>query len=125
MAKPEDRLIHDLLELHRALLELTKRSYEQEHGAVGGAGELLQLVIGHETFAWLRPLSRLMVDLDDRDALAAAGGARPLAQQVWAPGTVFQQVFADVAREAPHVVPLHEAVQRAIDALPEAPRATA
>jgi uncharacterized damage-inducible protein DinB len=41
-----------LLRLHKALLDDERLAYERIYGQVTG-GELLQLVINHEQFAWL------------------------------------------------------------------------
>jgi len=54
-----------LLRLHKALLEAERASYERGRGAVGGSGEFLQLVINDPWFAWLRPVSELVVHMDE------------------------------------------------------------
>lgn len=53
-----------LLSLHKLLLNTERRTYEQMRGQVSG-GELLQLVINHDQFAWLHRLSELIVQIDD------------------------------------------------------------
>ncbi|MBW4472697.1 MAG: hypothetical protein KME45_20325 [Stenomitos rutilans HA7619-LM2] len=53
-----------LLRLHKLLLEMERRSYEQAQGKVS-KGQLLQLVIGHEQFAWLHQISELIVQIDE------------------------------------------------------------
>lgn len=53
-----------LLRLHRVLLDIERNAYEQVRGRVS-SGELLQLVIDHEQFAWLHRLSELVVQIDD------------------------------------------------------------
>ncbi len=52
-----------LLRLHKLLLETERNSYEQVRGQVS-RGELLQLVINHDQFAWLHRLSELVVYID-------------------------------------------------------------
>lgn len=52
-----------LLHLHHQLLDTERRTYEQVRGQVS-KGELLQLAITHEQFAWLRQLSGLIVRID-------------------------------------------------------------
>lgn len=59
-----DRLVAALRELHSSLINTSKRDYESEHGPIGGAGNLLHLLMHDAAFAWLRPLSQLMADLD-------------------------------------------------------------
>lgn len=77
-----------LLRLHKTLLEAERASYERGRGSVGGGGEFLQLVINDPWFAWLRPVSELVVHMDELlepaqeategEALAALGQAAAL-----------------------------------------------
>ena len=53
-----------LLRLHKILLDDERARYERTHGQVT-SGELLQLVIGHEQFAWLHAISELVVRIDE------------------------------------------------------------
>ena len=53
-----------LLHLHKLLLETERIRYEQMRGRVS-KGELLQLVINHDQFAWLHHLSELIVQIDE------------------------------------------------------------
>jgi hypothetical protein len=53
-----------LLHLHKTLLELERQDYEKIFGRVN-TGELLQLVINHTQFAWLRMISALVVEIDE------------------------------------------------------------
>src|SRR5215813_13278376 len=53
-----------LLHLHKTLLETERREYEKRFGRVT-TGELLQLVINHSQFAWLRMISALVVEIDE------------------------------------------------------------
>ena len=82
------RLTDALRALHRALIERARRDYENERLETVGAGRLLQLLAGDPYFAWLRPLSELMVDLDMvRDAGPAlmdelASAIRPAIEHV-------------------------------------------
>lgn len=57
-------LRNKLLRLHQVLLETERITYEQVHGRVS-SGELLQLVIAHEQFAWLHRISELVVQIDE------------------------------------------------------------
>ncbi len=54
-----------LLALHKALLNSERNAYEQFHGPIQSPGEFLQLVVGHEWFAWLRPMSQFIVEMDE------------------------------------------------------------
>ncbi len=53
-----------LLDLHKILLETERTTYEQVRGRVS-RGELLQLLISDEQFAWLRNISMLVVEIDE------------------------------------------------------------
>lgn len=54
----------NLLRLHKVLLDMERNTYEQVRGKVS-RGELLQLVIDHDQFAWLHRLSELIVQIDE------------------------------------------------------------
>jgi hypothetical protein len=54
-----------LLRLHKMLLDSDRAAYERAYGRVESSGEWLQLVLGHEHFAWLRPFSGLIVRIDE------------------------------------------------------------
>ena len=57
-------LRNKLLHLHQVLLETERIVYEQVRGRVS-RGELLQLLIEHEQFAWLHRISELVVQIDE------------------------------------------------------------
>jgi hypothetical protein len=54
-----------LLKLHKTLLDSERASYEQQHGQIQSHNEFFQLVIGHEWFNWLRPISQYIVQIDE------------------------------------------------------------
>lgn len=58
------RLHQALLNLHKALLDVESANYEKANGPVS-RGMLLQLVMNHEQFAWLRAFSMLIVRIDE------------------------------------------------------------
>ncbi len=53
-----------LLDLHGAILQVERGAYEREHGRVG-AHELLRLLTEHQFFGWFRPLSEMVVQIDE------------------------------------------------------------
>ncbi len=69
MKDSERRLLTDLrralLPLHKTLLEWERKIYEREHGRKMGAGELLQIIMTAPQFAWLRPISEVIVRIDE------------------------------------------------------------
>ncbi len=60
-----EALRRPLLRLHKALLDAERIGYERDHGRIQNGGALLQLVIGDPWFAWLRPMSGLIVLIDE------------------------------------------------------------
>jgi hypothetical protein len=80
----ELRLI--LLNLHKALLDSERTSYEISHGLIGPPSAFLQLLINDPSFQWLRPITTLIVQIDE--TLAAK---RPPATE-----HDFQQLISDM-----------------------------
>lgn len=80
-------LRHGLVRLHKALVDSERVEYERINGRLS-AGELLQRIINDPFFAWLRPVSELVVRIDelldadeppgDDEARAVRGAARAL-----------------------------------------------
>jgi hypothetical protein len=54
-----------LLALHKALIDSERTAYEITHGPIGSAGAFLQLLINDNRFAWLRPITTLLVQIDE------------------------------------------------------------
>ena len=72
-----------LLHLHKTLLEMERRDFERDFGRLT-SGELLQLVINHAQFAWLRLISALVVEIDEMlngDEPATMNGFQELLSQ--------------------------------------------
>ena len=53
-----------LLRLHKTVMERERINFERVSGRVS-SGELLQLVINHPQFAWLRMISALVTQIDE------------------------------------------------------------
>jgi hypothetical protein len=53
-----------LLHLHKTLLDWERTAYERIHGRVS-SHDLLQAILNDPQFAWLRPLSELIVRIDE------------------------------------------------------------
>lgn len=74
-----------LLELHKALVDSERIGYEATVGPIASPHHFLRLLSGDPWFAWLQPLSRLIVTLDevlDRRIPPTPGEAAHLLQQV-------------------------------------------
>ncbi|WOD37719.1 hypothetical protein [Nodosilinea sp. E11] len=54
-----------LLKAHKILMDAEKDRYEANHGAIANKGDYLRLVLSHEQFSWLRPISQLIVQMDE------------------------------------------------------------
>ncbi|MBE9032882.1 hypothetical protein IQ266_24400 [filamentous cyanobacterium LEGE 11480] len=54
-----------LLRLHKALLDAEKITYEQANGRIANNMEFFGLVLNHEWFQWLRPMSGLIAEVDE------------------------------------------------------------
>jgi hypothetical protein len=113
-----------LLRLHKALLGAERENYERAHGQATG-GELLQLVINHEQFAWLRPVSELIVrmdeilDADEPASVDEAGAVLAAVAALLAPseaGGGFGQKYFTAIQRSPDVVLAHREVMRIIPA---------
>ena len=57
-------LRNKFLRLHQMLLDTERITYEQVRGRIS-SGELLQLVIDHEQFAWLHRICDLVMQIDE------------------------------------------------------------
>ena len=115
-----DQLRHALLRLHKALLDDERVSYERVYGRIPTNGEFLQLVLSHAWFAWLRPLSQLVAQLDecvDEDASSDASDTTVLIASVRTlltpseEGTGFGKHYYDALQRAPDVGLAHAAVR--------------
>jgi len=66
---------NQLLDVHKAVIDAERVTYEREHGRIPSPGAFLQLVMSDQWFAWLEPMTSLMVEIDETLA------ARDLADQ--------------------------------------------
>jgi hypothetical protein len=55
-----------LLQLHKALMEGARLSYESNYGPILSRGDYFRLVIDNDWFQWLRPFSQFIVRIDER-----------------------------------------------------------
>lgn len=113
-----------LRELHRVLLHVARGNYERDHGPIPNPAHFLQLLTGDEYFAWLRPLSTLMADIDHIGGLDAgsrnevAKCVRAAVEGLIAPaGQARTEVFAanylPLLAHQPEVVMAHAQVRQA------------
>ena len=112
-------LRHSLLELHRTIVAAERAAYERRAGQVNSAA-FLRVLIEDETYGWLRPLSALIVRIDEDDEEPAAGaqaeilaGTRALVRPDVA-GNPFQQRYARLVDENPDVAYAHGTLMQAL-----------
>jgi len=60
-----DRLAAAMRTLHKALIDQTQREYERAHGKITSPYTLFALVTNDPAFAWLQPMTRLIVEMED------------------------------------------------------------
>jgi hypothetical protein len=58
-------LRHALLKLHKTLVDSERVGYEKTIGKIQSPNHFLQLLTGDPWFAWLHPLSQLIVAMDE------------------------------------------------------------
>ncbi len=100
MATSEQRLRSvraPLLKLHKALLDAERIGYEKQLGRIENPGAFLQLLMNDPWFAWLRPLSGLIVLIDEH---LEAGTEPPKTTAEELLGQV--RAFVQPAASAPH-----------------------
>ena len=113
-----------LTRLHKTLLDSERIGYEQTFGSVGSTGEFLQLVIQDPWFAWLRPISELIVLIDqtlDDEAPVTTEAANALLKTARTlliateTGHGFSKHYFDALQRDPDVVLAHAGVARALN----------
>jgi hypothetical protein len=105
-----------LLALHKVLLDFERIRYERTHGRVETTGSFLQLAIHDPQFAWLRPISELVVQIDELlvseepgaevDADTVMNQARKLLRAD-ENGDDFQRQYHRALQDSPEVVMAH------------------
>lgn len=102
-----------LLHLHKTLIDWQRADYEQVHGTMG-ATHILNVIFNDEAFAWLRPMSGLIVAIDE--ALAAkppeSPAVSPLVTQARAlatpvPGSAYATRYHAALQALPEAVLAH------------------
>ena len=126
------RLSQALTGLHRSLIQHARRDYERDHGPISSPAQFLRLLTNDRFFAWLRPLSELIVNIDEAgefdegakekvsaavrtsvEQLIAAPNADPLSEE-------FTRCYWPLVSEDPEITMAHAGVKQAISAWPRA-----
>jgi hypothetical protein len=121
-----------ILRLHKTLVESERVTYEKIVGAIQSPNRFLQLLIDDPWFAWLQPLSQLIVAMDEaQDAREPAtdADAKALIQQAKLllvaseEGEGFSRHYFDALQRDPDVVLAHaEAAKLLNDKKPARPK---
>jgi hypothetical protein len=107
-----------LLQLHKTLLDWERAAYEKIHGRTS-SGELLRVIVSDPQFAWLRPVSELIVRIDasleaeESDQVIDVDAIVTQARTLVAPdesGTPYAQRYHAALQEYPDAVLAHRAV---------------
>ena len=111
-----------LLHVHRALLEAERIRYERMNGRIENSGTLLQIIMNDPWFVWLRPMSALIVEIDqwlDGDEHSPDLAELLLAQvrdrlRPDEEGAEFQQRYHRLLQEEPAVAVAHAQVRKLV-----------
>ena len=108
-----------MLRLHQTLLEMERKRFERTHGRID-SGELLQLVINHAQFAWLRIISALVVQIDEMLDADEPASSTDMINLIAATGKLFTesedqeflQKYQAALQQEPEVVMAHSALMK-------------
>lgn len=102
-----------LLHLHKTLIDWQRRDYEHAHGRLQTT-QLLQAIFNDPSFAWLRPMSGLIVRIDEAlevkpPDVSETGPLVAQARELVAPeaGTGYAQRYHAALQELPEAVLAH------------------
>jgi hypothetical protein len=136
---------HAALYLHRVLIQVVRLEYERTHGRIDSPATLWHLAVSDAQFAWLRPLSQWLVELDEApetdsdnevsasDVIAAAvrgldhtDAVRGLEYSAAVRGELetllsdpeWNQRYMQLLQEVPEVVIAHAKLQNELQRLP-------
>jgi hypothetical protein len=122
---PREKLVEireTLLVLHKALLDSERTSYEIVHGPIASPAAFLQLLINDNWFAWLRPITTLVVQIDEtlaakkppatsRDFERLVNDTRALLSPS-RDANGFWQRYSGVMQRDPGVAVVHEEIEK-------------
>ena len=122
--EPIEELGRRLRVLHAALMTIDRETYERKHGPLTSA-ELLNLLMTHADFAWLRSLSMLMADIDallDRPDVADedAAAVRLELDRLLTATPPFSDQYLARLQQSPTLAVDHGRVREVMNRLPEA-----
>ena len=110
-----------MMQLHKALVDSERHSYEQNIGTISSPGHFLQLLTQDPWFAWLHPVSELIVTIDealDAKEPLTREGAEVLVKQVRSllvaseTGEGFARHYFEALQRDPDVLYAHAATMK-------------
>jgi hypothetical protein len=127
-ARQAEKLLGDLrqglLRLHKTLLDWERGGYERIHGRQT-SNDLLNALLNDPQFAWLRPISQLIVRIDEllgdktppmrNDVEAVVAQVRALTSPN-AEGNIYERRYDTVLQENPDAVFAHRDVLKLLKA---------
>ena len=115
-----------LLKMHKILLDSERAQYERDVEKIHSPGQMLGLLMEDPWFAWLRDLSRIVVQIDERldeqETTSTQEVTRFLVQAraLLTPaehGAGFEKRYFEAIQRDPNVVLAHAAITRLIAGL--------
>jgi len=104
--------------LHKLLIGTVRSEYERAHGPIAGSGALLRLLMEDPFFSWLRPMSKVMVEMDELleetmplEPIRIAG----LRERI--EGMIASERYLKLLQSSPDVVMGHTALRKALGEL--------
>lgn len=111
-----------LLSLHKRLLDTTREQYTAKFGGADNPFRILELVMSDPYFAWLRPVSQLIVQIDElADAAHQKDDVRRVAaatRSLFGTGE-FAERYPELLQMDADLVILHAQLQKALKVLEE------
>jgi hypothetical protein len=119
-----------LLNLHKALLNVERKRYEQNIGPVANEFEFFRLVTSDPSFAWIGPMTTLIVQIDEQVASKepiTVGSVDALYAEtrsvIASPTeTPFKSEYNQLLQENPDLVMKHSAVMQALPPVERPPQ---
>ena len=105
-----------LLELHKALVDVERNAYERARGRMTD-GEFLKALIDDPAFAWLAPLTALIVRLDELEGDTVPADYKAEMKRLLRPddlGSAFQRRYHELLQRSPDALVAHGAVMRVL-----------
>jgi hypothetical protein len=112
-----------LLRLHKVLIDSERAVYETSFGPIKSPNHFFQLLTGDPWFAWLRPISQLIVSIDEtldaKEELTAGSVDALMSQSVFLlipakSGGEFGERYVAALQRDPRVVLAHAQVAKRI-----------